>query len=360
MATTHDQTTIWEEIDRAENYLVCCMFDEAAALASSVINRLLRNLNSSKDSEGSEDFENDWDDMSESAGMVFVQALKQSRRTSEIWEELKLVFGSVNAIPVRVIVTGVCLQMSESLSTTAQGFLEEFLDNWLYVGDRYYPRSGSVDSASGTEGSSFMFPIGVHEYFEVVELYVITLLATTLNEMDLAISWAEKAMLPIEKRQELLRRLESINSSVTSSSQKSISTPLSDQFFSGDREQHNEQQQQNVESKFLPSRMNITAKDEILKLSQQRAPHFWWSRNIRLKVGNTELVVANGKLLMASLLLLMYYFTRKKQAALKRFLFEKAGFVKKALADLWQLAFSYQVNPLAAVQTLPTSTRGNH
>ncbi|KAJ6857718.1 hypothetical protein NC651_039211 [Populus alba x Populus x berolinensis] len=31
---------------------------------------------------------------------------------------------------------------------------------------------------------------------------------------------------------------------------------------------------------------------------------------------------------------------------------------EKATADLWQLAFSYQVNPLAAVQPLPTATRG--
>jgi hypothetical protein len=31
---------------------------------------------------------------------------------------------------------------------------------------------------------------------------------------------------------------------------------------------------------------------------------------------------------------------------------------EKAIADLWQLAFSYQANPLAAVQPLPTATRG--
>ncbi|KAG5022510.1 hypothetical protein JHK82_018421 [Glycine max] len=31
--------------------------------------------------------------------------------------------------------------------------------------------------------------------------------------------------------------------------------------------------------------------------------------------------------------------------------------VKRALVDLWQLAFSYQVNPLAAVQPLSATTR---
>jgi len=31
---------------------------------------------------------------------------------------------------------------------------------------------------------------------------------------------------------------------------------------------------------------------------------------------------------------------------------------KKDIADLWQLAFSYQLKPLAEIQPLPTATRG--
>ncbi|KAK6125522.1 hypothetical protein DH2020_040756 [Rehmannia glutinosa] len=131
--------------------------------------------------------------------------------------------------------------MSESLSTTVQGYLEEFLNNWIYMDDRYYSRSGAEASVSDTEGSSFMFSIGVDEYLEVVELYVITLLATTLKHTDLAISWVEKAMLPLEKRQELLRRLQSTNSPmVTSSSQTSKSPQLPDEFFLRDQKPFNE------------------------------------------------------------------------------------------------------------------------
>ncbi|GER42912.1 3-phosphoinositide-dependent protein kinase-1 [Striga asiatica] len=356
MATIDDQAPSWEEIDRAENYLVCRMFEQAEALSSSVIMRLLQNLNSGKDSEG---FEDGWDDMAESAGMILVQSLKELGRTLEVSEELTLLFGSVNGIPVQVLITGVCLHISENLLTAARGLLEEFLNNWKFVGDRYYPHLGSVDGVSPSEGSSFTFSVGIDEYLEVVELYVITLLATTLNDSELAISWVEKAMLPVEKRHELLRKLQSINSSVTSSSQNSVSTELSDQFFSGDQEQY-KAHHKDVESKYLSSRMNITAKDEIVKLSRQRAPCFWLFRNIRLKLGNTELVVSSGKLLLASLLLLMYYFARKKQATLKRLLVEKAVSVKKGFVDLWQLVFSHQVNPLAAVQTLPTATRANH
>ncbi|KAL6508475.1 hypothetical protein OROHE_021608 [Orobanche hederae] len=363
MEIIDEETPVWEEIDRAENYLVCCMFEEAAALASSILKRLLKNSNRCKeDCEVSENLESEWADMMESAGMVFVQSLKQLRRTSEILKEVIVVFGSLNAIPVQVFVTGVCFQMSENILATAQDSLEEFLSNWVYMDDRYYPGSGAFDSVSDTEGSSFMFSIGVDEYLEVVELYVVTLLSTILKDTDHAICWVEKAMLPMERHQELLRRLQSMNSSVTTTSQTSKSPELPDEYFSRDQKQNNEHQK-DVESKLLSSGVNITMKEEMLKLYRQRVPCFWWFRTIRLKLGNTELVVPSGKLLLASLLLLMYYFTRKKHAVLKRYirlLAEKAMSLKKALLDLWHLAFSYQVNPLAAVQTLPTTTRGNH
>lgn len=91
--------------------------------------------------------------------------------------------------------------MSEGLSTTVQGFLEEFLDSWIYVDDRYYPLSGAEARVSDTGGSCFTYSIGVDKYLEVVELYVVTLLAATVKDTDLAISWVEKAMLPMEKRQ---------------------------------------------------------------------------------------------------------------------------------------------------------------
>ncbi|KAL3625212.1 hypothetical protein CASFOL_030666 [Castilleja foliolosa] len=350
MEIIDEQTSIWEEIDRAENYLVCLMFDEAAELASSILKRLLEIRNRSNDCEISENFENEWDDMLESAGMVFVQSLNQLLRTSELLKELKLLFGSLNAVPVQVFVTCVCFQMSEGLLTGVQSSLEEFLNSWIFMDDRYYPLSGADDSVSDTEQSSFMLSVGVDEYLEVVELYVITFLATTLKDTDVAISWVENAKLPVEKRQELLRRLQSMNSSnVTTSSQTSVPSQLANDF--------SEHHQKDIESKSLSHGVNITAKDEILKLSRQRVPCFWWFRTIRLKLGNTELVLPSGKLLLAALLVLMYYITRKKQAALKRLVTEKAGSIKKALLDLWQLAFAYQVNPLAAVQSLPTAAR---
>ena len=41
-----------------------------------------------------------------------------------------------------------------------------------------------------------------------------------------------------------------------------------------------------------------------------------------------------------------------------RIALRQAVSAKKALVDAWQLAFSVQVNPLAAVQPLPAAPRG--
>ncbi|XP_051149644.1 protein APEM9 [Andrographis paniculata] len=350
---------LWDEIERAESCLVCCLFDEAASLASSILRRLIENRNPSDGGlEVLEDYENEWSDMVESAGMVLVQSMKQLRRTSEIVKDLKLLFGSLSAIPVQVFLSGICFQMSESPSTSVQSSLEEFLNGWKYVDGQYYPILDAEASGSDSEGSSFRSSIGVDEYLEVVELHVIKLLAMTLKDTDHAISWVEKTLLPMEKRQELLRRLQSMNTSkVTSSSQTSRLSQQANGSKSNISQLYNGQHG-NIESKHISPRQK-TAKEEILQMSQQRLPYLQWFPTFSFKIGNTHIAVPNRKLLLVSFLLLVYYSSRKKHAALKRFLVETAMSWKRGLVDLWQLAFSYQVNPLAAVQSLPTPPHGN-
>ncbi|KAK2992160.1 hypothetical protein RJ640_016933 [Escallonia rubra] len=104
---------IWDEIDRCESYLVCCMFDEATSLASSVVRRLRETETASEGAlEGSE-----YNDMLESAGMVLVQSLKRLGRTKDILKDLKLLFGSVTAIPVQVFLTGSSIQHDMNKAT---------------------------------------------------------------------------------------------------------------------------------------------------------------------------------------------------------------------------------------------------
>lgn len=104
---------------------------------------------------------------------------------------------------------------------------------------------------------------------------------------------------------------------------------------------------------------NDAAKETLMKLSNQRVPGISWFRNITLRFGNAQLVISSKSILLGCLLLLTYYFMRRKQADLKRVLKRQALNVKKAVTDLWQLAFSYQVNPLAAVQPLPPASHGS-
>ncbi|KAL8462773.1 hypothetical protein ACS0TY_033698 [Phlomoides rotata] len=320
MTDMDDHSPIWIEIDRAESYLVCCMSDEAMVLASSILKRLLENHNqNNKECKISKHFDEEWYDMLESSGMVLVQAMKQLKRASEILKELKMLFGSFTVVPVQVFLTGVCFQMSEGLSTTVQDSLEEFLNNWIYLDDRYYPLSCTEARESNKGQACSMISIEVEKYLEVVELYVVTLLAASVEGMDLAISWVEKSMLPMEKRRDLLRRLQSMSSStVTSSSQTSIPPQLPDEYKSNILDQNRSNEHQKDGGPYLSGQRNYTVKDEILKLSRQRVPCFWWFPTINLKFGNIQLPVPSGKLLLASLLLIICYVTRKKQAMLKR------------------------------------------
>lgn len=108
-----------------------------------------------------------------------------------------------------------------------------------------------------------------------------------------------------------------------------------------------------------PSKEKNDMKKVLLKLSQQRVPCFWWFRTVTLKFGNGQLLISNGKIVLGCLMILIYYILRRKQATVTRILRKQVLSMKKALLDLWQLAFSYQVNPLAAVQPVPAATRGN-
>nr|GEW46314.1 protein APEM9 [Tanacetum cinerariifolium] len=99
------------------------------------------------------------------------------------------------------------------------------------------------------------------------------------------------------------------------------------------------------------------AKQAILRYSGQHVSTFWWFRKVNLKFGSVRFAVSNGSILLTALVLLAYYFMRRKKYTITSILKGQAQFVKKTVIDLWQLAFSYQVNPLAAVEPLQTPTR---
>ncbi|KAK9076884.1 hypothetical protein SSX86_005219 [Deinandra increscens subsp. villosa] len=341
IATPVDTRLIWEEIELAESYLVCSMFEDASSLAS----RILKRLHDEDCINGVvEDIE--VNDMLESAGMVFLQSSKELGRTLKIVDELTQLYGSLAAIPVQVFLVGACFHMQED-PHGAQKFLEGFLSKWEYVNEQYYVREGVETNESHMKVCSSGSVLGVDAYLQVVEAYI-TLLTRIVRGTSYVMSWVEKASLPEHSRQELLRRLESMNSSKDTGSQASTSALVTDG---------------NTTSVSLKTEGwkqvdgDDAAKQAMIRYYGQNVSTFWWFRKLNLKFGSIRFAVSNGSILIAALMLLMYYYMRRKKYTITSILKGQAQYVKKTAIDLWQLAFSYQVNPLAAVDTLPSPNR---
>ncbi|CAN4103770.1 unnamed protein product [Withania somnifera] len=346
----------WEQIELSERYLVCCMFQEAAALSSSIIEQLVEKNGKTVDDKCK------LGDMLESAAMVLVQSLEELGRTSEILKQLKMLFGSVTAIPVQVFLTGACLQIPDGPSAEVQEIIEEFLRNWRYVDGKYYVVASMEADVPYKEEFSNQISFGVDKYMEIIELYVITFLGRILGNFDLAISWVEKSALPEEKRQDLLRLLHSMNTLKLGSCSQSSVLPIQKDECTTDSTSLVEEKicsgSTNILEQKDQSKGENTTKQSIIEFSRRRTP-FWWFRTINLKFGSSCLVLSNGSIFLVFLAALVYYIVRRKQASLWSVLKRQASSTKKALVNFWQLAFSYQVNPLAAVQPLPPATRGS-
>lgn len=93
-----------------------------------------------------------------------------------------------------------CFEISEGSTFGVKQFLEEFLGKWRYVDEQYYVPAGREPNVVCMGGCDRSFTLGIGEYLEVVDVYVVTLLGSVLNDMEHAFSWVEKAELPEEKR----------------------------------------------------------------------------------------------------------------------------------------------------------------
>ncbi|XP_024960088.1 protein APEM9 isoform X2 [Cynara cardunculus var. scolymus] len=304
--------SIWGEVELAESYLVCSMFEEAAASASSVLKRLCDKEYTDGVVENIE-----LNDMLESAGMVFVQSLQELGRTLEIINELMQLYNSLTAIPVHVFLAGVCFQMQED-PHGAQKILEEFLSKWRFVDERFYVLASLETNLSYMEGYDNRFVLGVDTYLQVVEAYV-ALLTGILRGTDLAISWVEKAALPEHTRQEYLRRLQSMYSSNATGSQSSTSDLLRDGNVTSSVS--NKKQTPFEGSSKTPGKQpdgKDTAKEAILRYSAQHVPTFWWFRTLNVKFGSIKFAISNGSILLTALMLLTFYFMRRKKHSITR------------------------------------------
>ncbi|XP_047176506.1 protein APEM9 isoform X2 [Vigna umbellata] len=339
-----EAAAIWKEIEASESFLVCSMYQEAASLASSILERLRHGSLATLD-------------MLESTAMVLLQALIHLPRTQHIIDQLRLHFISVKAIPPRVLLAGACFQIAQGSGLGVQEFVEDFLNGWILEEARYCAVITEKNAEDGSIKERHIV-LEINEYLEVVELYGITLLATVRKDIDLAISWVENASLPEENRQGLLRRLRSMHSpESTIMSQPFPQSPTNrNEDYSLKERNISEGLPQAFKTKHLNNEKD-RSKNALIKLSKQIEAYFCCFRGIHLKIGSTKFVITSGKIMLGCLLVFIYYVFRKKQATIKRILRRQAISAKRALVDLWQLAFSYQVNPLAAVQPPSVATR---
>ncbi|KAG0479946.1 hypothetical protein HPP92_010804 [Vanilla planifolia] len=340
--------TIWNEIDLSERYMVCGMFNEASSLASSLIQQL-------KSSSLESIHEMDLSELMESAGMVFIQSLIELGRTPELFDELTSLYGSVEAIPVQVFITGTCVQISERLTSDLKTIFEGFLDKWRYVenSDRVFPKENQNCSKF-----KWQYTLDSEKYLQVVEIFTVTLLGRVLCKPDLGISWTEKANLPEEKRQNILIKLHKFNVAANSSLSTSTHVVAVQAADKIDETPSISQRFPHVIESSSCTNGHGSDLATSKALRHQSIP-FWWFSNFRLKLAGAHLVLPRGRTVLLCLFITFAsYFIRKRTSKINKFAKRQALFLQRALIDAWQLAFSVQVNPLAAVQQLPSALRG--
>ncbi|RLN12859.1 hypothetical protein C2845_PM09G23300 [Panicum miliaceum] len=204
MGASAQESGLWKQIDDAEDYLLSGLFEQAVSAALSV-SKQIRTVSLETECDRDELL-----DILESAGMVLVQALKELRRTSEMFVQLKTMFGSVASVPAKVFLTGATMQMAAGSGSELRAIFEEYLAKWRYTNDEVYVLNGGQESSlNGFVATSFM---STKQYLEVAELYTVTFLCIVSQESEPAISWVEKAELTEQGRQDLLKKLYALRS----------------------------------------------------------------------------------------------------------------------------------------------------
>lgn len=95
----------------------------------------------------------------------------------------------------------VVFQISEDSISGVREILEEFLSKWVYADEGYYILVDKEVNMDSMEEYERKVLLDVDVYMEVVEVYAVKVLGMILKDVDLAISWVEKAALPEDTQQ---------------------------------------------------------------------------------------------------------------------------------------------------------------
>lgn len=365
---------LWKEIKESECYLVSCMYEEASTSSSSVLQKL-RTIRPSEgdvvnDEPTLENGISELDDIMEAAGMVFIQAYKHIHRTRDIFHDLKTLFGSVALIPFSVLFTGVCMQLYEGEYQIVRKALDEFFEGWVFVQDVswYIPSEAERQKAPWCIAQNSH--LSMKNYLQIVELYAVNVLVKGLKNEDLALKWLEKLNILEEARQEIALKIKSVSRLQESKSIKCFSHPSSS--HAQELSQAKDRSLKKGETEFSQMSKALSGSKEHLetvdictgsmdnsvvsRYSKLVESLYLWFPALPSRLGNLGIAIPQGKtiLILASTLFIFYLLKSKWKYAIRN-LKEQVGAVKRVLIDFWQLAFNVQLNPLAAVQPLPSA-----
>jgi len=365
---------LWKEIKESECYLVSCMYEEASASSSSVLQKLLTKrpgeVDVVHDDRTLENGISELDDIMEAAGMVFIQANKQIHRTRDIFHDLKTLFGSVAFIPYSVLFTGLCMQLYEGEYQIAREALDEFFKGWVFVQDVswYIPSEAERQKAPWCIAQNSH--LSMKKYLQIVELYAVNVLVKGLKNEELSLKWLEKLNILEESRQEIALKIKSLSRLQESKSVKCFSHPSSsheqklsqakDLSLSKGVTEFSQMSKALSGSKEHLQTVDIcTGSNEnsvVSRFSKLVESLFLWFPALPLRLGNLGTALPHGKtiLILASTLFIFYLLKSKSKYAIRK-LKEQSQVVHRVLIDFWQLAFNVQLNPLAAVQPLPSA-----
>ncbi|XP_031476759.1 protein APEM9 isoform X3 [Nymphaea colorata] len=296
------------------------------------------------------------------------EEIELSEGTQSILKELETLFGSIISVPVPLLLTGVCFLMSEKCLSGLQEILEEFLSSWNYVEQKSCYILRTVDKQQLSFEGHICSSLPVEKYVEVTKVYVVSLLGVVLDNYELANVQLTKADLPEEERQALLEQLQcacvrtNSNSNSLLDLEKPQSVGRSDLAVS------------NTNTSPCEDRCTRTIEtiSHDVKLEGARSPYpglgslfkafrsfFLFFRAITLKLGSAHLVISHGRvMLVGAFTFAVLYIVQKKGDTFKRFAARQISGIKNAVLDAWRLAFSMQVNPLAAIQPPLVVTHG--
>ncbi|KAG0604304.1 hypothetical protein M758_10G160600 [Ceratodon purpureus] len=367
---------LWHEIDLAEKYLLSAMNEDAASTATTVLQTVSSLMHSSgsggfcsvscgserdekeEEVEGAGEVgESDHEKMLECAGMVLLQSYRAIGRVGEFFEILRKLNLGAAEWPLVLLETGACLQISDGACPAARAALEEFLAN----------RSTCLLD---------------EKYAEVVELYVIKVLVKVLQETESAMDWVERANLTEERRLVILKEIqfqiaqakaaEPVSKSDTESSATAIGEPPSPtqaSFNVNDPVKDKETKDKNDvgwEAGTSPGADEPSVKSKSLTLLKSlKISEGFFSLKTLLELALARLSSATSvwqtfstanlearALRFGALVALFLFIFIRHRHSWKRIVGRSFSSLRVGLSDLWQLAFSVQINPLAAVNPI--------